>query len=339
MGLSSQTSRIGYTGNGSVSVYAYTFKIFDDDDLLVTVRDTASPGVETTLVKTTDYTVSGVGSSTGGNVTLVNASQSWLTSGNLKSNYKLVVRRVMDLIQSADIRNQGDYYPETHENVFDMLVMQDQQQQDDLDRSVKLPETLTSATFDPTLPTDINTASRVLVTNEDGDGWEVGLSTSTIAEAITSAAEAAASASDAADSAAAAASSETAAAASAAAAAASATAITSLTFGSEASPRSVVAGTGIVSASTHMSTTVGNQLIFAKCSAAGNNAISANPQIQAHTVIGAKLRIIGMDSSNAFTLDDGTGLKMASGTWYAHAYRSIEFIWTGTYWLETGRDS
>ena len=121
MTIASTTNRISYTGNGSVSVYAYTFKIFTDDDLLVTVRNTS--GVETTLTKTTDYTVDGVGETSGGNVTLVNASQAWLTGGNLTTNYVLVIRRVIDLLQSTDIRNQGQFYPEAHENAFDKFVM------------------------------------------------------------------------------------------------------------------------------------------------------------------------------------------------------------------------
>ena len=139
MTLSSATSRVSYTGNGAVDTYAYTFKIFSEDDLLVTVRDTN--GVETTLTIDTDYTVSGVGSVSGGNVVLVNSAQAWLDGdGDLKSSYVITIRRVRDLIQQTDIRNQGAFYPEIHEDQFDILTMQDQQQQDEIYRSVKLPE-------------------------------------------------------------------------------------------------------------------------------------------------------------------------------------------------------
>lgn len=172
MSISSVTSRINYTGNGATSVYAYTFRIVDEDDLLVTVRDT--DGNETTLVKTTDYTVSGVGVGAGGNVTLVNASQAWLTSGNLTTDYVLSIRRVVALTQTTDIRNQGDFYPEAHEDAFDKSRMIDLQQQDELDRSIKLPESIDPADFDCTLPADIaDEPGSFIQVNADGDGFQL----------------------------------------------------------------------------------------------------------------------------------------------------------------------
>ena len=150
MSLTSTTNRNTYTGNGATATYAYGFKVFDQAHLVVTVKNTS--GVETTLTITTDYTVTGVGSSSGGNIVLVNASQAWLTGGYLTSGYTLTVRRVVPLTQTTDVRNQGDFYAEAHEDRFDKLVMADQQQQDEIDRSVKLPTTVLPSAFDPTLP-------------------------------------------------------------------------------------------------------------------------------------------------------------------------------------------
>lgn len=183
MSLTSTTNRNTYTGNGATATYAYGFKVFDQAHLVVTVKNTS--GVETTLTITTDYTVTGVGSSSGGNIVLVNASQAWLTSGYLTSSYTLTVRRVVPLTQTTDVRNQGDFYAEVHEDRFDKLVMADQQQQDEIDRSVKLPTTVLPSAFDPTLPTDIGTASVVIATNSAGDGFEVGPTTSEISNAQT----------------------------------------------------------------------------------------------------------------------------------------------------------
>lgn len=161
MTLAATTNRVDYVANGATSVYPYTFRVFLNTDLLVTKRLTSS-GVQTTLVLTTDYTVSGVGDSGGGNVTLV--------AGALESGYTLTLRRVRALTQLTDIRNQGSFYPETHEDVFDHLMMIDQQQQDALDRSVTLPESIDDAAFNPTLPT-VLTANRVLAVNPAGTGW------------------------------------------------------------------------------------------------------------------------------------------------------------------------
>jgi len=133
MTLATINTRMDYVGNGATSVYPYTFKIFAATDLLVTKRDTDD--VETTLVLNTDYTVSGAGDTAGGSITL--------TAGNLTTDYALTVRRVRPLTQETDIRDQGDFYPEIHEDVFDDHKMVAQQQQNDLDRAVKLPETVT----------------------------------------------------------------------------------------------------------------------------------------------------------------------------------------------------
>lgn len=193
MTISSTTNRNDYIGNGATSVYSYSFKIFSENDLLVTKRTTAD--VESTLVLTTDYTVTGVGEPSGGTITLV--------AGNLTSGYALTIRRVRDLTQETDIRNQGDFYPEGHEDAFDHFIMIDQQQQDEIDRSAKFPETVDVTDFDPELPADlVGLDGYTIVTNSDGDGWEVGPSTGDISGAAAYAAAAAASAAAAAASAA-----------------------------------------------------------------------------------------------------------------------------------------
>lgn len=175
MALSVATNRNDYVGTALVSVYAYSFRIVSQSDLVVTVRDTDD--VETTLTLTTDYTVSDVGISSGGNVTLVNASQSWLTAGKLKSGYILTIRRVVSLVQNTDIRNQGTFYPSTHENALDYLTMICQQQQDQLDRSVRLPVSILPAAFSPLLPADIaDHPGAALLVNAAGDGFTFGTS-------------------------------------------------------------------------------------------------------------------------------------------------------------------
>lgn len=163
MTISSETNRNDYVGNGTVDTYSYTFRILQNSDLLVTVADTN--GSESTLTITTDYTVTGAGDSGGGTVVLVNNSQSWLDSdGDLKSNYALTIRRVLPLTQPTDIRNQGDFYGETHEDQFDRLVFIDQQQQDELDRSVKFAETSTQTNV--TFPEPV--ANTVIAWNSAG---------------------------------------------------------------------------------------------------------------------------------------------------------------------------
>lgn len=142
MTVATSTNRVDYTGNGSTTVFPFSFRIFADTDLVVTTAD--ADGVETELELTTDYTVSGAGSYNGGNVTLGTA----LTSG-----HTVTIQRVLNITQGTDLRNQGAFFAETHEDVFDRLVMIGQQLQEQIDRCAKLPVTNTTDTAE--LITDI----------------------------------------------------------------------------------------------------------------------------------------------------------------------------------------
>lgn len=156
MTVASETSRNDYVGNGATDTYSYTFRIFAATDLLVTQVNTA--GIETELTYLTNYTVTGVGSFSGGTITL--------TAGNLPSGYGLTIRFKTTLTQGVDLRNQAGFFPETIEDALDRLIKVDQQQQDEVDRSIKLPETETGTMV---LPTVAERASRFLGFDADGN--------------------------------------------------------------------------------------------------------------------------------------------------------------------------
>lgn len=360
MGLASATAEITYTGTNALSTYAYTFKVFLNTQLQLVVRR-ISTGVETVLALTTDYTVTGVLGSSGGNIVLVNASQAWLTGGFLASTYKLTIRRVVALTQITDIRNQGDFYPETHEDEFDLLTMQDQQQQTQIDRAVRLPRTKLPADFDPTIPAlYFETVENLLFVNSSMNGFSYGTTTTAIsaseAAALASQIAAAASSASATASAAAALASELAAAASGAASSASAAAsaidaaasaadavaaalsaaaaagsLPDVT-GTRASPSLIVAGTGIA-----FTGVFGRNLWFVAGSGSAVD-ISASPQIVAGTNIGQELTLIGRSATDTVQLDDGNGLSM-NGTAILGLNDSITFYWDGTSWVEINRRS
>ena len=181
MSLSNTNTRTDAVGNGATDTYPYTFKIFAETDLKVTVRSTA--GVETVLTLTTHYTVAGVGSTTGGNVVLVNGAFTWITGGFLTNGYSITIRRVRPLTQTTDIRNQGAFFPETHEDAFDDQVMIAQQQQDEINRSVKLPDTVLPSAFSPTLPATLaSNPDKLLKINAAGTGWDIGPSVSQLSD-------------------------------------------------------------------------------------------------------------------------------------------------------------
>lgn len=141
MAVSSTTTRNDYLGAGSVGPYAYTFRIFAATDLVVTKR--ATSGTETTLLYPSGYTVSGVGDTAGGAVTLSTA---------LAVGETLTIQRELPLTQATSLRNAGAYLASAHEDQLDRLVMIDQQQQDALDRTLKLGPTLDPDDYDLILP-------------------------------------------------------------------------------------------------------------------------------------------------------------------------------------------
>jgi len=117
--ISTETSRIDGTGNGSATAFTYTFKITDKTHLKVYVNG---------MLKTvdTDYTVSGVGSDSGGTVTFTTAP----TSG-----HRVVILREVPLTQSTTYTNAGKFPAASHEATLDKLTMALQQLKERLDRA------------------------------------------------------------------------------------------------------------------------------------------------------------------------------------------------------------
>ena len=134
MTISSTTVKNSYSGNGSTTAFAYTFKIFANTDLQVIIR--SSTGTETVKTLTTHYTVSGVGDASGGNVTF--------TTGNTPaSGETVVIRRAVPQTQAIDYIANDPFPAESHEEGLDRATMTLQQVQEELDRAIKLSRTNT----------------------------------------------------------------------------------------------------------------------------------------------------------------------------------------------------
>ncbi|MGV1869710.1 hypothetical protein [Agrobacterium rosae] len=130
MTISSEVSKAGpYFGNGSTTVFPYGFKILDEKHIEVVVMD-ASFVVSTLSLAGGDYTVTGVGSETGGTI---------VKSSPLLTGQKLNMVRRPDFTQETSLENQGPYYPEVIEGRFDVTVMQIQALKEGLDRAISVP--------------------------------------------------------------------------------------------------------------------------------------------------------------------------------------------------------
>ncbi len=138
MTVSSSTNKVSYSGNGSLTTFAYSFKIFDQDDLTVILR--AADGTETTQTITTHYTVSGVGEASGGNVVFGSAPASGVT---------VVIIREQPLTQGLDLVPNNPFPAESLEEALDKLTFMSQKHEEELSRAIKgsRTNTITNSEF------------------------------------------------------------------------------------------------------------------------------------------------------------------------------------------------
>ena len=198
MTISTTTIKNSYSGNGSTSVFNYTFKITDEDHIQVIIRSAA--GTETTKTKTSHYNVSGVGNSGGGQITF--------TSGNIPANTEtIILSRSTPQTQGLDLIENDPMPAENLETAFDKVTLIAQELQEQLDRSLKVSKTATITT--PEITADASArAGKLLGFDSTGNALDATIDGTGVA---TSATAAATSATNAANSATAAATSATAA--------------------------------------------------------------------------------------------------------------------------------
>lgn len=122
-------------GNDITTVFSFTFIVNQAPDILVTHTD--SLGVETVVTEgsgTTQYAVT-VGAYPGnGSITYPATLGTELATGDT-----LTISRSVELDQDTDLINLGAWKPEQVENTFDYSRMIDLQQQEQLDRSLRVP--------------------------------------------------------------------------------------------------------------------------------------------------------------------------------------------------------
>ena len=157
MTVSTTTTTNSYSGNGSTTAFAYTFKIFANTEMVVILRSAA--GVETVQTLTTHYSVSGVGSASGGTVTFGSAPASGVT---------VLLKRDTTLSQGTDYVENDPFPAATHEDSLDKLTHIAQELQEEVDRSIKLSRTNTMTSTEFTTSA-ADRASKVLAFDSNGE--------------------------------------------------------------------------------------------------------------------------------------------------------------------------
>ena len=127
MTVSSLENRAGpYLCNDKRTAFPFSFKVYTPERLEVIQTDPS--GREMVLALNQHYTVSL--SATGGTVYMVAAPQ---------RRHTITLRRNIPALQETDLQNQGAYFPEDIERSLDLWVMHAQQQDEAIERSIKLP--------------------------------------------------------------------------------------------------------------------------------------------------------------------------------------------------------
>jgi hypothetical protein len=180
MTISTTIIKNSYSGNGSTSVFNYTFKVTDQDDIEVIIR--SANGAETVKTLTTHYTVSGVGNAGGGSVTF--------TAGNIPvTGETVILRRDTPQTQTMDLIDNDPMSADTIEDAHDKSIAITQELQEQIDRSIKLSRTntMTSTEFTVDAATRANkilafdSAGEISVTQELGTYKGTDATTTTVA--------------------------------------------------------------------------------------------------------------------------------------------------------------
>lgn len=128
MTISTTASRVEYAGNGVTTVFPIPFRFLENSHIIALL--VSSSGVSTTWALSTNYTLAGADADGGGTLTALVAPA---------VGTRLVIYRDVPATQETDYIS-GDPFPaESHERALDKLTMLAQQDEESLDRAIKLP--------------------------------------------------------------------------------------------------------------------------------------------------------------------------------------------------------
>ena len=130
MTISASVNRISYAGNGSTTVFSFPYKFLQDADIKVIVVTNAT-GAESAKVLTTDFTVTGEGTDSSGEITMVVAPASTET---------LVIYSDPAIAQGTDYVNGGSLDVDNIENALDELTLIARRLDDRIDRTIRQPD-------------------------------------------------------------------------------------------------------------------------------------------------------------------------------------------------------
>ena len=158
MTVQNQNVKNVYRGNGSTTVFPFTFAIRSDYPEYIHVYITDDGGK---AAETTDFTCDMENRT-------ITYPKTTSSAPKLSATQRLTVYRLLPYEQNLNLVNQGPFFSEDVETTFDDLEMQIQQLNEEGERSLKLGREVVG--FDTTIPLEPGKSFRV---KDDGTGFEV----------------------------------------------------------------------------------------------------------------------------------------------------------------------
>jgi hypothetical protein len=128
--ISTTSNEVVAQGNGLTTSFDFSFPVPLASELFVYYTDLSGA---ITLIPSSQYTVTGIGTANGGAVTYP------LSGSPIATGTSLTIQRVVPYVQLTDLVNQSGYYPNVVENALDYLTMQTQQLAQQTALSLQVP--------------------------------------------------------------------------------------------------------------------------------------------------------------------------------------------------------
>ena len=293
-----------YTGNGVATTYAFAFKVLDAATVVVTVADENDLN-SAVLVNGVDYTVT------------LNADQDASPGGEiayagLPVGHRLVITSATDASQPTALTNLGQFHANVIEAALDRIVIQHQQQQEQLDRCVKV--VATSEQDPTTLLDNAVTSASNYATAAAGSASAAGTSASNAGTSETNAAA----------SAAAAGTSETNAAASAA------SALSSKNAAAASESNAATSASNAATSESNASTSATNASNSATAAATSKTAAEAAQTAAEAALDSFDDRYLGAKASDP-TLDNDGNALLEGATYWNSTDKALK-VYNGTSW-------
>ena len=170
MTVATDVEKVRRAGNGTARTFSFSPLVIHSADELEVTTVVLATGVETTRARGTGSTSYAVNlTSFPGTGTIDFPAEGGTL---LPSSEVIVIRRVLALKQLTRLESVGGYDPGVQEDQFDRFTMTDLQQQEQLDRCLRVPVGSLAA-LDAELPPAEGNASRFVRLNAAEDGFEL----------------------------------------------------------------------------------------------------------------------------------------------------------------------